>query len=180
MFDLVFTRRFSMGHRLIHGTSEICATPHGHNEEVSVYLKPFKPQKLDGQTNMVLPFHQAKKKWHQFIDGSVDHAFQLSEDDALLQWFIQNEPKRLPHLLVTPGDPTTELLACLLMVKVNKILEAEQTDLLCYKIELKETPTNTVSFSGNPLDFIPDKKDTTLCWWERSDMTISNLTFDLI
>lgn len=173
---MVFTRRYSMGHRLIHGAGEICATPHGHNEEVSVYLKPQKPQRLDGTANMVLPFYYAKKKWHQFIDGSVDHSFQLAEDDALLSWFKENEPKRLKHLLVTPGDPTTELMACLLMIKVNKILEAEQTGLSCYKIEIKETPTNTVGFSGNPFDFVPASNKDKVRWWERPDMTISDLT----
>lgn len=175
MFDLVFTRRFSMGHRLIAGCSEICATPHGHNEEVSVYLQPLEVKRLDGAENMVLPFHKAKSLWHRFIDHSVDHAFQLSEKDPLLHWFLQNEPQRIPHLLVTPGDPTTELLACLLMAKANTLLMAEQTGLLCHKIEIKETPTNTVSFTGDPLAFIPETGKAEKSWWQRADMSISDL-----
>ncbi|MBH9970170.1 MULTISPECIES: 6-carboxytetrahydropterin synthase [unclassified Commensalibacter] len=175
MFDLVFTRRYSMGHRLIHGAGDICATPHGHNEEVSVYLKAHEAERLDGSANMVLPFYYAKKKWHQFVDGSIDHSFQLSEDDPLLPWFIKNEPKRVRHLVVTPGDPTTELMACLLMIKVNTILDAEKTSLYCFKIDIKETPTNTVSFSGNPFDFVPQSKNGQGHWWERPDMSISDL-----
>lgn len=164
-----------MGHRLIHGTSDVCATPHGHNENVTVYLKPLKTQPLDGKANIIIPFHQAKLLWHRFIDGSVDHAFQLSENDPLLQWFIDHEPTRIPHLLVTPGDPTTELLACLFMSKINVFLQSENTGLSCYKIKLQETPTNTVCFSGDPLEFIPQSSLTKLSWWQRADMSISDL-----
>ncbi|MCI1440649.1 MAG: 6-carboxytetrahydropterin synthase, partial [Acetobacter peroxydans] len=49
MPELVFTRRFSMGHRLIHGASESCAVPHGHNELVTVRLTATTPARLDGQ-----------------------------------------------------------------------------------------------------------------------------------
>lgn len=175
MFEMVFTRRFSMGHRLIHDTNDVCSTPHGHNEEVIVYLIDENAQVLDGSHNMVLPFSKAKTAWHRFIDGSVDHAFQLSEDDPLLDWFKVNEPQRISHLMITPGDPTTELLACLFMSKVNAILKDEQTTLRCHRIEIKETPTNTVCFAGNPFDFLPKGNNAQQRWWERPDMSISDV-----
>ncbi|MDI2112653.1 6-pyruvoyl trahydropterin synthase family protein [Commensalibacter nepenthis] len=175
MLELVFTRRFAMAHRLIHGSSEVCATPHGHNEEVKIYLKPMHPQSLDGKMNVVAPFHKAKGTWHRFIDNSVDHAFQLAENDPLVDWFVQNEPRRLSKLLITPGDPTTELLACLFMSKLNNFLSAEQSGLYCEQIEILETPTNTVRFTGNPLEFIPNIRPPEQCWWQRADMSISDL-----
>ena len=92
-----------------------------------------------------------------------------------MPWFIKNEPKRVMNLVVTPVDPTTELMACLLMIKVNKILDAEKTGLYCFKIDIKETPTNTVSFSGNPFDFVPQSENGQGHWWERPDMSISDL-----
>ncbi|MDI2091251.1 6-pyruvoyl trahydropterin synthase family protein [Commensalibacter oyaizuii] len=177
MFELVFTRRFSMAHRLIHGSSEICATPHGHNEEVTVYLKALDPGSLDGKMNVLTPFEKAKSTWHRFIDGSVDHAFQLSENDPLVEWFKQHEPQRLSRLLLTPGDPTTELTACLFMAKLNSFLSIERSGLYCDQIEIAETPTNTVRFTGNPSDFIPKNRKDKDCWWHRADMSISDLHF---
>lgn len=177
MLELIFTRRFAMAHRLIHGSSEICATPHGHNEEVKVYLKSHNIKPLDGQMNVVVPFERAKTTWHRFIDQSVDHAFQLAENDPLVDWFKQYEPARLPKLLITPGDPTTELLACLFMSKLNCFLSVEKSGLYCDQIEIIETPTNTVRFTGNPMKFIPDTRPPEQCWWYRADMSISEFKF---
>ncbi|CAK7192345.1 hypothetical protein COMNV_00540 [Commensalibacter sp. Nvir] len=174
MLELVFTRRYSMGHRLIHGANGICATPHGHNEEVTVYLRSLDPQPLDGGENVVIPFYYAKLMWHRFIDRSVDHAFQLAENDPIIHWFVEHEPARVPHLMITPGDPTTELMACLYMVKVNSFLTSENIGLKCDKISIKETPTNTVTFTGDPLPFIPCKRPPEKCWWHRADMSISD------
>ncbi|MEJ1936503.1 6-carboxytetrahydropterin synthase, partial [Nostoc sp. NIES-2111] len=60
MFSLVFSRRYSMAHRLIAGLSEKCAVPHGHNEIVTVTLRAVTPARLDGAANMVVPFERAK------------------------------------------------------------------------------------------------------------------------
>ena len=111
MFSLVFTRRYSMAHRLIADAGSKCAIPHGHNEQVIARIQPVAPQRLDGDANMVAPFEQAKARWHRWIDEQVDHAFQLGERDPMIDWFRAHESQRLERLLVTPGDPTTELLA---------------------------------------------------------------------
>ena len=76
---LRFTRRFCMAHRLASGASAKCATPHGHNEQVSVELEPKAPATLDGAKNMVAEFAAAKRRWHRWIDERVDHALQLWE-----------------------------------------------------------------------------------------------------
>ena len=39
MFSLVFTRRYSMAHRLMADARSKCAVPHGHNELVTVKLQ---------------------------------------------------------------------------------------------------------------------------------------------
>ncbi|MBV1830483.1 6-carboxytetrahydropterin synthase [Komagataeibacter sp. AV436] len=174
MFELVFSRRFSMAHRLLAGSSERCALPHGHNEYVRVHLRATAPAALDGQANMVLPFQRAKGVWHAFIDGHVDHALQLGEDDPLLPWFRQHEPRRAARILVTPGDPTTELLACLLMAKLNAFLAADGGALTCAAIEIEETPTNTVRYTGDPLAVLPQPRPAARCWWRRADTTIAD------
>ncbi len=172
---LVFSRRFSMGHRLILGSSESCALPHGHNETVSVRLEATHPARLDGGANMVLPFARAKATWHRWIDERLDHALQLGEHDPLLDWFTRHEPARAERIVVTPGDPTTELMACLMMAKLGAFLEAEGGTLRCVEIRLEETPTNMVVFDGDPLALLPvPTRAPGQCWWRRPDMSIAD------
>lgn len=174
--ELVFTRRFSMGHRLIDGASESCALPHGHNEFVTVTLSPTRDRALDGRRNMIVPFRQAKARWHEFVDRSLDHALQLSASDPLLSWFHENEPHRAARIVVTPGDPTTELLAALMMAKLGAILIAEGEHLICTRIELQETPTNTVCLTGDPMDYLPATgRAAQDCWWHRPDLSVSDV-----
>ena len=178
MFSLVFSRRYAMAHRLASGTAEKCAVPHGHTEAVTVMLRPVAPLPLDGAVNMIEPFERAKGTWHSWIDDHVDHAFQLSATDPLLAWFVEREPHRLGRILVTPGDPTTEVLACCMMAKLNAFLDADGGRLACVEIRIEETPTNAVSFDGNPAAFLP-ANGSALPWWRRADMSINDLMLDL-
>jgi 6-pyruvoyltetrahydropterin/6-carboxytetrahydropterin synthase len=173
MFNLVFSRRFAMGHRLIEGCSEKCAIPHGHNEIVTVTLRAVSSSRLDGKANMVEPFERAKALWHRWIDDHVDHALQLSATDPLLGWFVRHEPQRLRRILITPGDPTTEMLACCMMAKLNALLAHDGRRLVCAQIRLEETPTNTVTFDGDPLTMLPETAPRD-AWWCRPDMTIND------
>lgn len=177
--ELVFTRRFSMAHRLISGCSERCATPHGHNEYVTVTLgkgKNHRHHRLDGHNNMLLPFAEAKGRWHRFIDERIDHAFQLSDSDPLLNWFQNHEPQRMSHIIVTPGDPTTEIMAALLMAKLNAFLHEQGDKLSLKNLELRETPTNAVRLTGDPVSYLPGSDPATKDhWWNRADDTISDI-----
>lgn len=174
MFNLLFSRRFTMGHRLIAGTSEKCAIPHGHNEIVTVRLRAVQSSRLDGAANMVEPFERAKAIWHRWIDDHIDHALQLSASDPLLGWFTEREPQRLGRILVTPGDPTTEMLACCMMAKIAAFLEEDGGRLSCAEIRIEETPTNTVTFDANPVHYLPVSSPSN-AWWHRADMTINDL-----
>ena len=171
---LVFSRRFSMGHRLILGGSESCALPHGHNETVTVRLEATHPARLDGASNMVLPFARAKATWHRWIDEALDHALQLGEADPLLAWFEAHEPHRAARIVATPGDPTTELMACLMMAKLGAFLAAEGDVLRCAEVRLEETPTNCVLFDGDPRSLLPVPRPAEQCWWHRADMSVAD------
>ncbi len=175
MFNLVFSRRYTMGHRLVSGGSEKCAIPHGHNELVTVRLRAVQSSRLDGGANMVEPFERAKATWHRWIDDHIDHALQLSESDPLLDWFASREPLRLGRILVTPGDPTTEMLACCMMAKLGAFLTDDGGRLSCAEIRIEETPTNTVTFDGNPAHYLPATSPTD-AWWHRADMSINDLS----
>jgi 6-pyruvoyltetrahydropterin/6-carboxytetrahydropterin synthase len=75
---------------------------------------------------------------------------------------------------VTPGDPTTEVLACCMMAKLGAFLSADGGRLACAEIRIEETPTNVVTFDGDPAAFLPlaARPDP---WWRRADMSISEL-----
>lgn len=180
MFNLIFTRRYSMAHRLLAGDSSKCAVPHGHNELVVARLEAIAAKRLDGSCNMVEPFEAAKARWHRWIDEEVDHALQLSEGDPLIGYFRDREPERLARLLVTPGDPTTEVLAACFMAKCNAFLEDNGGRLRCLEIRIEETPTNAVVFSGDPAVFLPDRagRSNRSFWWQRPDLSINDLERD--
>jgi len=179
MFGLVFSRRYAMAHRLLADdapgrAADKCATPHGHNETVTVTLRARKPAALDGGRNMVEHFETAKASWHRWIDEQVDHAFQLSDTDPLIGFFRRHEPHRLPRLLITPGDPTTEVLACCFMAKLNAFLADEGVRLICTEISIEETPTNTVTFMGDPYATL-NLPASARYWWCRADASINDL-----
>ena len=173
-FELIFERRFSMAHRLISGLSEKCSVPHGHNEYVKVFLRSKDSHALDQNTNMVKVFAEAKTKWHQFIDQHLDHAFQLNDRDPLIDFFKEKEPHKIKRLVITKGDPTTEMMSACLMAKVQNFLDNDQTNLICNKIELEETPTNSISLSGD-YAFLKHVKSGKEHWWNRADFSINDL-----
>ena len=70
-----FKRRFSMAHRLRFDRNSKCMTPHGHNEFVTVDLKPRAGAgAVDwGAANYAASFADMKRHWHGFIDDALDH-----------------------------------------------------------------------------------------------------------
>jgi len=175
MFTLAFTRRYSMSHRLLSLQSGKCGIPHGHNEYVTVRLAARAPGPLDGEANMVTPFHAAKRRWHAWIDEAVDHTLQLSARDPLLTYFREQEPEQLHRILVTPGDPSTEALAACFMAKVSAFLADQGGDLVCSEVRIEETPTNTVIFDGDPDAVLPTDGFPAPAWWQRPDDSINDL-----
>ena len=167
-----------MAHRLISGRSKKCAVPHGHNENVRVFLRSTQKKNLDGKTNMLESFELAKKRWHNFVDNHLDHAFQCSLEDPLVEFFKTTEPSLLSRLLITFGDPTTEMLCACLMSKLTCFLRAEKIDLVCEKISIEETPTNKVVLVGEGAfaEHLPssDADSNKTFWWERDDNSIND------
>lgn len=166
-----------MSHRLFNLKNSKCFVPHGHNEFVKVHLVSDGDDCLDGVSNMTNKFETLKKTWHNWIDNAVDHSMQMTAADPLLNYFKDNEPENLKHLLITPGDPTTEVLAACFFSKINAFLSHEKLEMTCVRLEIEETPTNTVIFHGDPKKAISltqyDGPD--IPWWERPDMSINDL-----
>lgn len=170
MVNVHFSRRYAMAHRLIEGSSEKCAVPHGHNEIVAVELEPLVPFRLGG-ANAIAPFEALKATWHGWIDGAVDHALQLNAADPLIAWFAAHEPARLARIMVFPGDPTTEALAIVLFSKLCAFLAAEAAPFRLVRLSVEETPTNRVRVDAA---FMAGLALPAGAWFTRPDSAIND------
>jgi 6-pyruvoyltetrahydropterin/6-carboxytetrahydropterin synthase len=171
MSDLVFHRRYAMAHRLLAAPSSKCIVPHGHNEIVSVRLAP-KTRFSFGGANALAPFETIKRRWHDWIDNHVDHAFQLNQDDPLIGFFREHEPERLKRIMTFLGDPTTEALAACFWLKLDAFLNAEHLPFTVSEVRVEETPTNVAIVTR-------DNFDADACglpqhaWPRRADLSIN-------
>lgn len=161
-----------MAHRLLADPGSRCAVPHGHNEFVTVTLATDKEMAFGG-SNYVASFESLKKRWHGFIDGAVDHAFQVNAADPLLDWFRTHEPHRLNQVMIFDGDPTTEAFAIALRRKIEAILTAEGSAYRCIELALEETPTNTIVV-GETLS-TAERAWMAGGWMDRPDQSINDL-----
>jgi 6-pyruvoyltetrahydropterin/6-carboxytetrahydropterin synthase len=172
MTALEFTRRYAMAHRLIADPTGKCATPHGHNEFVTVRLAAKRAFQFSA-SNMDAAFETVKGRWHAWIDDHVDHALQLNASDPLIGFFRDHEPYRLSRLMVFPGDPTTEALAAVFFLKLSAFLEADALPFTVAEVRVEETPTNAVRITTEALD--PAACGLSAGHWaRRADMSIND------
>ena len=171
-FRLRFSRRYSMGHRLTSGAAPNCRVPHGHDEIVTVDIVHVDNGGLDPETNMLAEFDRVKRRWFQWIDRAVDHSFHISHADPLLGFFQQHEPELVKKLLVTPGDPTTEIRAACFKSKLSSFLAEDEPNFACDRLIIQETPANAVEIISNTFSKILPGGDH---WWARADETINDL-----
>ncbi|THD64367.1 6-carboxytetrahydropterin synthase [Phenylobacterium sp.] len=173
MVQLEFSRRYSMAHRLLHDADGKCLTPHGHNEVVTVTLRPKRDMDF-GASNMAASFADLKRRWHAWIDEAVDHAFQVNAEDPLIDYFRAHEPERLSRLMVMRGDPTTEALAIAFLLKLSAFLAADGLPFEAVAVAIEETPTNRVSvtaedWAASGAAWRPGD------WASRADLSINDL-----
>ena len=159
-----------MAHRLNSGVAPNCSVPHGHDEVVTVDIGARESGGLDPETNMLVEFDQVKRRWFEWIDKAVDHSFHLAETDPLVGYFRENEPHLLSRLLITPGDPTTEIKTACFFSKLNTFLKADNPAYLCNRLVIQETPTNAVEFQGESVESLLPQGDH---WWNRPDRSIN-------
>lgn len=173
MAALEFSRRYAMAHRLLSDASPKCVTPHGHNETVTVRLASAAPFRFGG-ANMEAPFEAAKGRWKAWIDTHVDHAFQLNAADPLIGFFRDNEPARLPRLMVFDGDPTTEALAAAFWLKLDAFLAVDALPFRVDQVRVEETPTNAVVLTRETFDPAACGLSAD-AWPRRADWSINDL-----
>jgi 6-pyruvoyltetrahydropterin/6-carboxytetrahydropterin synthase len=169
---LEFSRRYAMAHRLRADPAGKCATPHGHNETVTIRLAPMARFRFSG-ANMAAPFEAVKHRWSAWIDGHVDHSLMLDEADPLIGYFRDNEPERLSRIMSFPGDPTTEALAACFFLKGAAFLARDALPFEMAEVRVEETPTNAVILSRDTFD--PDAAGLPAGRWPlRADMSIND------
>jgi len=122
---------------------------------------------------MLVEFSRLKGRWFEWVDKAVDHSFHIGNGDPLIAYFRRNEPELLPRLLVTPGDPTTEMRAACFAAKVAAFLLAEHPGFLCLRLTIQETPTNAVEFRPQESQAVVPFGDGH--WWNRADLSINDL-----
>lgn len=173
MAALEFTRRFAMAHRLLASRSPKCAVPHGHNEFVTVRLRPAAPFRFS-DANCAAPFGLVKRRWHKWIDEHVDHTLHLAKADPLLDYFREREPARLPQIMTFQGDPTTEALAACFWLKLAAFLADDGLPFGVAEVRIEETPTNTVTLDRDLFDPAASGLRPGAWPW-RADMSINDL-----
>ena len=103
----------------------------------------------------------------------IANTFHVSSKDPIIEYFKENEPDLLSRLLITPGDPTTEIRSACYYAKLSSFLKTKEEDLICVGLQIQETPTNAVRFNcADITKFLPSGTDH---WWNRSDLSINNL-----
>jgi 6-pyruvoyltetrahydropterin/6-carboxytetrahydropterin synthase len=172
MAALEFTRRYAMAHRLLATQSVKCAIPHGHNEFVTVRLDPIGTFTFS-EKNSAAPFERIKRRWHEWIDEHVDHALHLGEDDPLIGYFRDNEPKLLKQIMTFQGDPTTEALAACFFLKLSAFVADDDLPFTVREVRIQETPTNTVVLTREHFDPATCGVRNN-AWPVRADMSIND------
>jgi 6-pyruvoyltetrahydropterin/6-carboxytetrahydropterin synthase len=171
MAALEFSRRYAMAHRLLADPHSKCAIPHGHNEIVRVRLEPLARFRFGG-ANAAAPFSAIKGRWHDWIDGRVDHSLMLGEDDPLIEFFRAREPTQLQRIMTFRGDPTTEALAACFWLKLSAFLAHDALPFRVSEVRIEETPTNTVAITKSVFD--PETCGLPAdAWPRRADMSIN-------
>ena len=170
---LEFSRRYAMAHRLISDPASKCRTPHGHDEVVTVGLRPLTAMDL-GRANSAASFERAKGRWHAWIDQAVDHAFQLNAADPLIDYFRRSEPAQVGRLMVFDGDPTTEALAIAFWRKLTAFLAADGLFEPCL-VRIAETPTNSVALDADGARQALASNWSPGAWADRADDSINDL-----
>lgn len=163
--NLSFRYRFEAAHRFTDASSK-CSTPHGHSWWATLNLS-HEASAIDTEKNFAADFKDLKTEWKTFIDEHLDHHFFANSEDPLLT-ALHSIDQDL-RIKKTPGDPTTEVLACLLFKKAESLFK-ETSFIQVDSILLEETPTNSVRVSKEDVDHLLRRLNTPPAnsssnWW---------------
>ncbi|HWQ65275.1 MAG TPA: 6-carboxytetrahydropterin synthase [Methanospirillum sp.] len=117
---------FDASHRLLHYQGK-CHNLHGHRWKVEIWITG----RTDEQTNILVDYSEIKEVVYQY-----DHQIILNQDDPMVQAVEQFHP-----VIITPGDPTSELLASLIRDAIEGRYAPCGRDVVVRKIRVWESPS---------------------------------------
>ncbi|MGB7788910.1 6-carboxytetrahydropterin synthase [Methanoregula sp.] len=112
-------------HRLLHYKGK-CASLHGHRWKVEVWIEG----EPDAKTNILIDYNLIKQ-----VVAKYDHQIILNQDDPMVAAIRQ-----LQHVITTPGDPTSELLALIIRNDLYEICKTQGIDATVSRIRVWESP----------------------------------------
>ena|SRR5271157_2188985 len=112
-------------HRLLHYQGK-CANLHGHRWKIEVWIEG----EPDATTCILLDYNVIK-----LAIGKYDHQIILNRDDPMAACI-----EKFQHVLTTPGDPTSELLARIFKDDLDAICRAQGIAAHVMKIRVWESP----------------------------------------
>ncbi len=113
-------------HRLLHYQGK-CANLHGHRWKIEVWIEG----EPDATTCILLDYNVIK-----LAIGKYDHQIILNRDDPMAACI-----EKFQHVLTTPGDPTSELLARIFKDDLDAICRAQGIAARVTKIRVWESPS---------------------------------------
>ncbi len=114
-------------HRLLHYKGK-CANLHGHRWKVEVWMEG----EPDATTKILIDYNTIKQTIEQY-----DHQIILNKDDPMVSCI-----EKFQHVITTPGDPTSELLAQVMMNDINIICQKQGITAKLTKIRVWESPSS--------------------------------------
>ncbi|MGB8309322.1 MAG: 6-carboxytetrahydropterin synthase [Methanoregula sp.] len=112
-------------HRLLHYQGK-CANLHGHRWKIEVWIEG----EPDAKTGILLDYNVIKESI-----GKYDHQIILNCDDPMVASI-----EKFQHVLTTPGDPTSELLARIFKEDLEDICLVQRIAAHVIKIRVWESP----------------------------------------
>ncbi|MCJ7742246.1 MAG: 6-carboxytetrahydropterin synthase [Methanoregula sp.] len=119
-------------HRLLHYKGK-CANLHGHRWKVEVWIEG----EPDVTTKILIDYNLIKQ-----TIGKYDHQIILNRDDPMVPCI-----EKFQHVMTTPGDPTSELLAVLIRDDLYEVCRAQGIQAAIPKIRVWESPNSFAELS---------------------------------
>ncbi|HZD43801.1 MAG TPA: 6-carboxytetrahydropterin synthase, partial [Methanomicrobiales archaeon] len=117
---------FDATHRLLHYEGK-CRNLHGHRWKVEVWIVG----EIDEETKILVDYNTIKGTIERF-----DHQVILNESDPMVPCVQQFQ-----NVITTPGDPTSELLAGIMVDLLNQEITRNGSTAQIVKIRVWESPT---------------------------------------
>jgi 6-pyruvoyltetrahydropterin/6-carboxytetrahydropterin synthase len=129
-------------HRLLHYQGK-CANLHGHRWKVEVWVEG----EPDAKTNILIDYNLIKQAVAKY-----DHQIILNQDDPMVSAI-----KPFQHVITTPGDPTSELLALIIRNDLYEICRTQGIEAAIPRIRVWESPNSYAELkTPETLSELPD------------------------